>query len=102
MIEMMARPFDQVTMLKRTSERADDDNRAPVRPMPAPSAVEACPPHGTPSYLASVVDLAPLLPTVGTVATVFAYVGGPTAIASQLHQIPLVIGALSTALLGLI
>ena len=73
----------------------------PLRHTPA-SPTDAEPRRrDTSSYLAAIVDIAPVLPMVGTIATVFAYVGGPTPLASQLNQIPLVIGAAATVILGL-
>jgi len=123
---------DQVTMLRRTQAHTDLDDPDPYRNDvrggyrrrnasaahdPDSPALDADPPppagpawpteptpsgHGAPSFLASVVDIAPLLPTVGTIATVFAYVGGPTLLAAQIHQIPLIVGAICTVLLGLL
>lgn len=130
---MTATPFDQVTMLRRTSPRIDRDGSdplrndarsgdyrrrngstaydaeglasdadVPLRPLPASSADPALRRCGPPSFLASVVDIAPVLPTVGTIATIFAYVGGPTPLAGQASQIPLIIGVTSTLILGLV
>src|SRR5688500_4748702 len=101
--DMTATYPDQVTMLRRTPARIDHDTADPHRNdarggyqrrtgstgddgepprsqanrsehSTRGSSADAAPPrHGPPSCLASVIDIAPVLPTVATIATVFAY-----------------------------
>jgi hypothetical protein len=55
-----------------------------------------------PSFLAAFLDVAPVLPTIIAIATLFTYVGGPTTIAEQLHHLPLTVGAVAGLLVGLV
>jgi hypothetical protein len=127
----MATLLDQVTELKRTPAQIDqgdgpdldrDDVRSRRRrrggadggdepplgtatPLRAvrPSWTDSTPRrHGGSSYAAALVDIVPILPTVGAIATVFAYVGGPTLLMFQLHLVPLVVGALIAVVVGLV
>lgn len=58
--------------------------------------------HGTPSYLASFVDIVPVLPTVCTITTIFAYIGGTSAATAQSHQGPLLVGGATALVLALV
>jgi hypothetical protein len=90
---------------RTTAGEADDRAHgadSQVRPLRLTRVERSSRRNSAPSYLASLVDIAPVLPTVGTVVSVFAYVGGPTVVAWRLHEIPLLIGATAAVVLGLL
>lgn len=71
------------------------------RDMPAPGGRKREPETDCPaSFAAAVVDLLPILPMIASVATVFAYVGGPTLNAQVLQDLPLTTGFVVTVILG--
>jgi hypothetical protein len=65
------------------------------------------PQRGGPSFAAALVDIVPVLPTIGAIATVFAYVGvgGPDGLvgfASLLHLYPLIAGGVVALTVGVV
>lgn len=63
--------------------------------------------RGGPSFAAALVDVAPVLPTIGAIATVFAYigVGGPNGLAGMaglMHLCPLITGGVAALTMGLL
>ena len=103
-----AAPHLRDTSYGRRQRGAPDDGFAGVADADAPrrttrptSIDRAVRGYGTPSYAAALVDIVPVLPLVGTILTVFAYVGGPIQIAGLSHQLPLLIGGTAALLIGL-
>jgi hypothetical protein len=70
----------------------------------APKALQTPTSPGScqPSFSAALVDIGPAIPTLAAIATVFAYVGGPTQFARDLQMAPLASGAGIAVVLGLI
>ena len=118
---MTAVPFDQVTMLRRSPAHVEYDNVAPLRDgarggasrrgdggtaydqaLLTPSIQDASRPHGAPSYLASLVDILPILPMAGTTTTVFAYIGGISPVVGQSPLGALLIGGAAALILALV
>jgi hypothetical protein len=91
---------------QRTTAGEGDDRAhgadSQVRPLRLTRVERSSRRNGAPSYLASIVDIAPVLPTVGAIVSVFAYVGGPAVLIWRLHEIPLLIGATAAIVLGLL
>lgn len=54
-----------------------------------------------PSYMAAFLDIALIIPTIAAVATVFAYVGGPTWLGDWLRFLALGTGAVAAVAIGL-
>jgi hypothetical protein len=95
---------DVIRSESTTDERALSSARAgaPVngRTTPTPFGRAGEERRCEPSITAAFLDVAPVIPTMAVIATVFAYVGGLTVVANQSLQMPSLLGAAVALAIG--